>query len=443
MAPAAHLALINVFIGDIQGGLGPFLGSWLAEAAEWSPRRVGIVTTLVGIGALILSGPLGALVDRLHRPRLLIVLACTAILAGTLAILPARSFLAVLAAQFLAAAGGTLLLPAVAALTLGIVGKGGFPRQQGRNQAFNHVGILLAAGAISLGTPHLGPAVAFWVLGGMAAAAILATVTTPSDAWNLRRAVGWDDSKEEEDGAPRRSPIGPVFANRRLLALAVALALFQLGNGGMLTLIAQKLVTLHLDATAWTARYVMVAQLVMIPVALYAGSLADRRGRRLLLVAACAILPLRAALSAFFDDPYWLIAAEILDGVTSGIVGVAVPVVVADLTWGSGRTQTVLGTVNAVQGIGGALSAGFGGLVYGWLGWPGVFVTLGAAGIAALAIVSWLNATTEDHPTAQRAAATVRRARKRARIARAQAAELRRKASDRYRNLRRPDRFSR
>ncbi len=62
----------------------------------------------------------------------------------------------------LAAAGGTLLLPAVTALTLGIVGKDRFPKQQGRNQAFNHLGILLAAGGISLGTGAFGPAIAFW-----------------------------------------------------------------------------------------------------------------------------------------------------------------------------------------------------------------------------------------------------------------------------------------
>ncbi len=58
--------------------------------------------------------------------------------------------------------------------------------------------------------------------------------------------------------------------------LAVALALFQLGNGGMLTLLGQKLVHTTSDPVAWTARYVMVAQLVMVPVALLAGSLADR-----------------------------------------------------------------------------------------------------------------------------------------------------------------------
>ena len=79
----------------------------------------------------------------------------------------------------------------------------------------------------------------------------------------------------------------------------------------------------------------------------------------------------------------------------SGIVGVAVPVVVADLTWGSGRTQTALGTVHAVQGVGGALSAWYGGLAFGLFGWAGAFLALGAPALAALALVIWFDATPE------------------------------------------------
>ncbi len=68
MNPTTHLALINVFVGDIQGGLGPFLGTWLAQAAKWGPSEVGLVTTIVGFATLGLSGPLGALVDRSAGP---------------------------------------------------------------------------------------------------------------------------------------------------------------------------------------------------------------------------------------------------------------------------------------------------------------------------------------------------------------------------------------
>ncbi len=54
------------------------------------------------------------------------------------------------------------------------------------------------------------------------------------------------------------------------------------------------------------------------------------------------------SLSAFIDDPVWLISAESSTAWPRDRRG-GRAVVVADLTWGSGRTQTALGTVNAVQ----------------------------------------------------------------------------------------------
>ncbi len=397
MSPTGHLAAINFFTGDIQGGLGPFLSTWLAQGGHgdghWTPGRIGAVTTAVGLATLLLNTPAGALADRTGRPRMLLALACGAILLGTGLLLVADSFVAVLLAQFLAASGGTLLLPALTSLTLGIVGKGKFPGQQGQNQAFNHAGIVIAALLIAaggaLGVGHT----AFVVFGAMAMAAIGSVVTTPRRAWNGRRAHGWQE--DEPDEQDRSHPIRAVLANRQLLLLASALALFNLGNGAMLSLLAQHLVAVGANATAWVAAYVVVAQVTMIPVALWAGSLADKRGRRHLLVIACFVLLVRGVVSALVTAPAWLIPAEVLDGVGSGLVGVAVPVLVADLTWGSGRTQTALGTVNALQGVGGALSGMFGGLLVGWLSWLGAFLGLAACAAAALAVAIGIEETRE------------------------------------------------
>ena len=394
MAPTTHLAAINFFAGDIQGGLGPFLATWLAGTDHWSPDRVGLVTTIVGLGTLVLNGPAGALADRTGRPRTLLGVACAAILVGTLSLLYARSFTTVLIAQFVAAAGGTLVLPALTSLTLGIVGKAAFPRQQGRNQAFNHGGILAAALLVGGGAHVLGNGAAFLVLGGMALAAIVAIATTPADAWNGRRAHGWQE--DEPDEADRRHPLKGVLANRRLLLLGTALALFNLGNGGMLSLVGQRLVANGTDATSWTAAYVIVAQLTMIPVALWAGSLADKRWRRFLLLIACGAFLMRVAFSAFVSSPPWLIPAEVLDGIASGLLGVAVPVLVADLTWGSGHTQTALGTVSALQGVGGALSGLFGGMLVDLLGWTAAFLGLAVPGAAAFILALWLAKAASD-----------------------------------------------
>ena len=391
MSPTSHLAAINFFLGDIQGGLGPFLATWLAQTDQWSPSRIGMVTTAVGLATLVLNGPAGALADRTGRPRLLLGLACAAILAGTMLLLVVSSIWGVLAAQLLAASGGTMVMPAVTSLTLGIAGKNAFPRQQGRNQAFNHGGVLSAAFLISAATGWIGPGAAFWVLGAMAVLAIAAIATTPARTWNGRRAHGWQE--DEPDEADRSHPTLAVLANRRLLLLAATLALFNLGNGSMLSLLGQHLVATGASATRWTAIYVIGAQLTMIPVALWAGSRADERGRRHLLLIASAGLVARAVASAMITAPTLLIGAEVLDGVGSGLLGVAVPVLVADLTWGSGRTQTALGTINGLQGVGGALSGLYGGLVMSWLGWTGAFLALGVPAAMALAIALWLEET--------------------------------------------------
>lgn len=421
LAATTHLAIINVFVGDIQGGLGPFLATWLAEVAHWGPGQIGAVTTVVGLATLVLNGPAGALVDRSRSPRLLVAAACVAILVGTLLLLPARSFWAVLSAQFLAAAGGVLVIPALAGLTLGIVGKAAFPRQQGRNQAFNHVGILAAAILVGFGTKAFGVGVAFWVLAAMAVGAIVAVWALPADAWNRRRALGWKEDDGDEDD--HYGSIRAVLANRGLLLMAAALCFFNLGNGSMLALMGQRMVAEGRDAITWTAVYVVVAQLTMVPVALWAGALADRQGRRRLLLLACAALPLRALLTAFVSDPYWLILAEVLDGVASAVVGVAVPVIVADLTWGSGRTQTALGTVNAIQGLGGALSGLVGGLLAGWLGWTGAFLALAVPAAIALVLALRLEETAEDVRQRHHERREQRRERRRARRAPARQAQ--------------------
>lgn len=384
MSPAAHLALINLFTGDIQGGLGPFLSTWLADTGHWSPQRVGVLTTVVGLGSLLFNGPAGLLVDSTRFPRLLLGLACGVILGGTLLVIPAQSWLAVTASQLLTAAGGTLLVPSLTLLTLGIVGKSGFPRQQARNQAFNHAGILAAAVLIYGAGPVLGPVSPFIVLGGMALAATAAVAATPVSSFNGRRAHGWQE--DEPDEQQYRSALRDLIRNRPLLLLGVALALFNLSNGSMLSLVVQRMVAAGHNMTGWTAIYVVAAQVTMIPVALWAGSLADRSGRRHLLMVAFLALPVRAVLSSTVTDPGWLAAVELLDGLSSGLLGVATPVLVTDLTWGSGRTQTALGGLNTLQGVGGALSGLFGGTLVGLFGWGTTFLVLGIPALAAAAL---------------------------------------------------------
>jgi MFS family permease len=152
MSPTTGLAALNLFMADVQGGLGPFLATWLAASAHWTPERVGLVITISGLAALVFNGPAGASVDRQGRPRLFVAIATLAVAVGTFGLQLVGSFAPIGTAQIISAAGGALMAPALTALTLGIVGEDAFPHQQGRNQAWYHVGNVAAALLIAAAT---------------------------------------------------------------------------------------------------------------------------------------------------------------------------------------------------------------------------------------------------------------------------------------------------
>ena len=78
------------------------------------------------------------------------------------------------------------------------------------------------------------------------------------------------------------------------------------------------------------------------------------------------------------------LGAEILDALGAGTLSVITPTLVADLSWGSGRTQTTLGAVMAVQGIGASLSGSFGGTLISWIGWRAAFLGLALPPVMAI-----------------------------------------------------------
>ncbi|WP_123580019.1 MFS transporter, partial [Pseudomonas brassicacearum] len=145
--------------------------------------------------------------------------------------------------------------------------------------------------------------------------------------------------------------------------------------------------------TPLTSACIVAAQLVMVPMALLAGAKADVWGRKPLLLAGFLILPLRGLLYTFSDDPYWLVAVQLLDGVGAGLFGALFPVMVKDLTLGSGHFNVSLGALTTAFGLGAALSNGLAGFVVEAAGYSAAFLTL--AGVAAAAFLLLLIAVPE------------------------------------------------
>ena len=401
MSPSIGLPAVNFFMADVGGGLGPFLSTWLAQTQHWGPDRIGYVLFAGLLAGMVISTPAGALIDRIGRPRLMLAVMCLSIVGGTLALFVVHGFWSVVAAQVLVAAGGALGAPALTALTLAIVGKAGFPHQQGINQAATHAGNVAAAAAIWGLSFMLGASASISVLAAMTGGMLVTLGFFPRDAVDHTRMHGRKPLQKSE----RRGSTMALLRHRRLIILTLAMALFNFGNGAVLPLLGQRLAAegAH-DPTQWLAILVIVAQAVMIPVSWLAGWSADRLGRRFLLIGACAALAIRGALAMISADPGWLVMLEVLDGIGAGLLSVAGPAAIADLTYGGGRTQTAMGGVQAAQSLASALSAGASGLLVHHFGWAAAFGALAVFPVVAIGLLMTIQLTDEaagGHPAAQ------------------------------------------
>lgn len=77
----------------------------------------------------------------------------------------------------------------------------------------------------------------------------------------------------------------------------------------------------------------------------------------------------------------------------AGIFGALFPLVVADLTRGTGRFNVSQGAIATAQGVGASLSAAVAGAIVVWAGYSAAFLFLG--GVAALAFLLYWRAMPE------------------------------------------------
>ena len=389
------LDALNFLLADVRGALGPYLNVFLVTQQHWSQSSVGLVTTVTGLLGLIAQTPIGALIDASRAKRALIVAALAILAVGAVAIYAWPSFWPVMIANTGIALVGDVFGPAVSALTLGLFARGRLARRLGRNSAFDHAGNVAIAALAGLVGWLWSQRAVFLLVPVAALAGSLATLSIPAGAIDHERARGADD----DGGAHAHAAgLGILISCRPLLVYACCALLFHFANAPLLPLVGQKLAAAHKDlATAMMSACIIAAQLIMLPIALAVGRLADRIGRKPILLAGFAILPVRAVLYTFSDQPAWLIGVQLLDGIGAGIFGAITPLVIADLMRGTGRYNVAQGAVATVQGVGASLSGLAAGIVVDRFGYAAAFLGAGAA--AAVACVALIVAMPETAPS--------------------------------------------
>lgn len=383
------LDALNFFLADVRDGLGPYLAIYLLTQQKWDEASIGLVTAFAAAAGIASQTPVGALVDASRRKRGLVVAGAIVVTLACIALPLLSSFWSIALLQALAGAAGSVFAPAVAAISLGIVGHRAFARRMGRNESFNHAGNAIAAMAAGAAAYVWGPVVVFYLMGLMAIASIASVLAIPEDAIDHDAARGL--AQEGRAAAADTGPEAPsgftvLVTCRPLLVFAMSATLFHFANAAMLPLVAQKLSLANAQqATVLTSVCIVAAQIVMVPVAMFVGATADRLGRKPLFLVGLVVLAVRGALYTLSDSPYWLVGVQLLDGIGAGLFGVLMPLIVADLMEGTGRFNVAQGAVVTAQGIGAALSAAVSGFIVVNMGYDAAFLVLAA--VAAFAAI--------------------------------------------------------
>jgi len=373
--PERALDALNFFLADVRDGLGPYLAIYLLTIQHWDEASIGLVMTIGGIAGLLVQTPAGALIDSSTAKRGLIVLAAVVVTLCSLALPFVSSFPLVALAQAATSAAGSIFQPAIAAITLGIMGPKSFARRNGRNEAFNHAGNAVAATLAGIGAYFMGPIAVFYLMTFMAVASVLSTLRIPAEAIDHELARGLHEGPAGGGDAP--SGLKVLLTSRPLLIFAVCVVMFHFANAAMLPLVGQKLALTnkHLGATLMSA-CIVAAQLVMIPIAILVGAKADAWGRKPFFLVGFSILAARGALYTVSDNPFWLVGVQALDGVGAGIFGALFPLVVNDLTAGAGRFNVSQGAITTAIGVGASLSTAIAGMIVVAFGYSAAFIVL-------------------------------------------------------------------
>jgi MFS family permease len=374
------LDLLNFFVADVQTGFGPFVAVYLTTH-KWTQVEIGFALTLGTIVALISQIPAGALVDAMRNKRAAAsgALIGVIIAASLLALRPTQ--LPVLVAQVLHAFASCILTPAIAAISLHLVGHSELGERLGRNARFASLGNGLTAMVMGATGAWLSSRAVFVLTALLCVPALIALTGIGRGPYARRqtttRTLDWPGLRK-------------LFSDRRLLVFAVCVGLFHLSNAAMLPL-AGAAVTMRAGeyANLIIAACILVPQAIVALLSPWVGRQASVIGRRPLLLLGWASLPLRGLLLAVLPGPWLLVAGQAIAGISAAVFGVMLPLLAADLTRGTSHFNLCLGSLGLAMYLGAALSTTFGGWIADAASLQLAFGSLATVGLLATLAIWW------------------------------------------------------
>ncbi|HEY1931895.1 MAG TPA: MFS transporter [Acetobacteraceae bacterium] len=387
---------LNFFSAAVQTGFGPYVAVWLIQQG-WSQTDVGVALSIGTLAGLIGQLPGGWLVDAVQWKRHVTsaALAAIGLSALILAWLPYRD--PVWVAEAVHGLASCIITPAIAAITLRLCGHAAYSERLGMNGRYASLGTAVTAGLLGL---------CAWALPAQSVFIVTALLVVP--ALLALFAIRKEDCAEGEEHVAtlplterrRRGRPWQIFRQPALHAFAACAVLFHVSNAAMLTIALNALAEHVSDTAAVVSAAILIPQLVAAALSPYVGTLAQRLGRRPVLIAGFAALPVRGVLFALLfairPSTIPLLVCQVLDGLSATVFGLMVPLIAADLTRRTGHLNLAIGTIGLAVGIGATISTTLAGWLADAVGVPNTLLALAAVGGAATLLVRL--AMPETHP---------------------------------------------
>jgi predicted MFS family arabinose efflux permease len=390
------LDALNFLLADVQTGVGPFLAIYLAAHA-WNEERVGLALTLGGIAGILAQTPAGGLVDSIRSKRALVGTAVAAVAVGALVLALFPSFWPVVGAQIAIGGTSSVFIPAICAISLGLVGHAAFDARQGRNQTLNSAGNVVAALSMGLLGYLVSNRSIFFLVTALSIPTLFVLRRINPAEIDYELARGSADCVNSVESKSLRL----LFRDRSLVVFLTCAVLFHFANAAMLPLLGEHLAKGRgRSSMLFMSACVVTTQVVITSIASWSGRSAGTRGRKPLLLIAFGVLPIRGVLYTLTTNAALLVAIQVLDGIAAAIFGVVSVLVIADLTRGTGRFNLTLGAITTAVGIGASLSQLVAGSIAQHAGFRAAFLFLSVVAVVSFGIFYYCMPETRERTSA-------------------------------------------
>jgi MFS family permease len=370
---------MNFFLADVQTAFGAFVAFYLADLG-WSKGQVGLALTVGTLAGVISQIPGGALVDSVRWKRGLAAVGIGMLCVSALIFALMPSFALVFFAEILHGLTAGIVTPAIAAISLGLVGRRAMSVRTGRNYRFNAAGNALTAGLMGLAGQYFAKSAIFFGAAALCIPALIALSRIRGDEIDYARAR--NAGKGEQAKSYHR--IFDVSKNRNLYIFAACVFFFQFADASLLPVVGQNLAQSGTDqASILMAGLIVVPQIVVALLSPWVGYHSDKWGRKPLLLLGLGLEIIRTLLFAFSANVSVLLIAQLLGGISAAAVTVLTILVITDLTTGTGRFNLVRGAIGTLIAIAASISTSATGFLFEALGnWEGFLILAAASAIA-------------------------------------------------------------